>query len=197
MLFSVFFFAAASNLDNLVVGLSYGLRKIQINPLSNLLVASLTFLGTVAAMWAGRGASSFLSISAARGIGSLILVLLGLIALAKYYRDAKGKTVPQEGAWPVKNPEKFDGNRNQKIEWHEALVLGLALSLNNMGMGIGAGILGLGILPTASAAFFFSYLFLFAGNFLGSSCVSKLLETRADLVSGLLILFFGLWELVT
>ena len=51
---SVLAFSAAASADSLVVGLSYGLRKIKVDWKSNLVVALLSLAGTVCSMILGR-----------------------------------------------------------------------------------------------------------------------------------------------
>ena len=51
---SALLFSLSSNLDNIVVGLAFGIKKIHLDAVSNLTVAVITTTGTVIAMLFGK-----------------------------------------------------------------------------------------------------------------------------------------------
>jgi len=186
---SIFLFAVSSNLDNLVVGFSYGIKKIHVSLLSNLIIAFITFAGTLASMLAGSSITHFIPISIASAIGSVILIGIGIFSLIIYFRNRKN-----EALWHMTGSEKYDKNENKKIEYNEAVTLGLALTINNIGLGIGAAISGLGVLPTAIGSFIFSILFLYIGNVFGDSFLSEFIGKYAEPIAAIIIIILGIWE---
>ena len=58
-LLSALLFGVSSNTDNLVVGMSYGIKKMPIRWSENLIVALITFMGTVLSMILGKSVLLF------------------------------------------------------------------------------------------------------------------------------------------
>ena len=56
---SAVIFSMSSNLDNFVIGIAFGIKKIKIGFLPNLLIALITVAGTVASMYAGKIVSMY------------------------------------------------------------------------------------------------------------------------------------------
>jgi len=191
-LLSVILFASSSNLDNVIVGISYGVKKIHIPILANFLIASITSVGTVLSMLLGKYMSYFIPTFAAKIIGSVILIGIGTIGLIKYLNNREPQTKPKL----LDNPEKYDKNKNSRIECKEAISLGLALSANNIGLGLGASVSGLPILPAAIATFVFSLAYIYLGNFFGSGFLSNIMGKYAEPVGCLGIIALGIFELV-
>ena len=75
---SAVIFSMSSNLDNFVIGIAFGIKKIKIGFLPNLLIALITVAGTVASMYAGKIAASFLPRGLTDLLGASIIILLGL-----------------------------------------------------------------------------------------------------------------------
>jgi len=59
-----------TNIDNLGVGVAYGIKKIRIGMMSNLLIAFFNASGTFISMTAGERISQFLSVTTASYIGN-------------------------------------------------------------------------------------------------------------------------------
>ena len=121
---SVILFALSANIDCLVIGLSYSLKKTIIDINSNLLIAFMSTIGTYFSMMLGSLLTRFLSINTANHIGSLILIVIGISMILQKQQDIK----------------QFQSHK--KITLKETFLLGFALSLNNIGLGIGASITG-------------------------------------------------------
>lgn len=76
-LLSALLFSISSNLDNLLVGTAYGIKKIRINFIENIIIALITSTGTFLSMSAGAYMSKFLPGSVSNILGALILIILG------------------------------------------------------------------------------------------------------------------------
>ena len=189
-LIPIVIFVISSNLDNLVIGLSYGLKGISIGPWANLLIGLITLVGTVISMGLGKVLLALLPGNLAEMLGSAAILLIGLWLLVGWLRGRGG------GGWPGEDPERFDRDSSKRIEAGEALALGAALTVNNMGLGIGASAMGLGIVATSVGSCLCSILCLHAGNRVGRSWISRVLGRYAEPLSGLLVLCMGLYGLL-
>ena len=82
-------FALSANIDCLVIGLSYSLKKTIIDINSNLLIAFMSTIGTYFSMMLGSLLTRFLSINTANHIGSLILIVIGISMILQKQQDIK------------------------------------------------------------------------------------------------------------
>ena len=185
-LLSALLFGVSSNVDNLVVGMSYGIKKTPIRWADNLTVALITLVGTVLSMILGKSVRLFLPRWLAGVLGSVIIILIGAVGLVKFLIKLR------------RSDEADEEERElalQTLTRTEALILGLALALNNVGLGIGASITGLPVLPTALCSFLFSLVFLYAGNLIGRSKIAELVGEFAEPLAGLLMIGMGVYEI--
>lgn len=183
-------FALSANADNFVVGLSYGIKKIRIGLPSNFLIALISLLGTILSMSLGKVIYQFIPEHMSNIIGSILLILLGSWTIIKPL--LKGED-PND---ILENPEKADKDNSLYIDVKESVTLAFALTINNIGLGIGASVTGLNIALTSVLTFMFSLLMIIMGYFLGSSFSSKEFNHRATIVSGLIIIALGIYEML-
>lgn len=191
-------FAVSANLDNFVIGLSYGMKRIHIPILSNLMISLVIFCSTFLSMALSRSLAGLFPVRAADVLGSVMMILLGLYCLLGFVlrnRRFRRKQAVEDPEWPTRNPEKYDRDASHSIEFKEAFALGLALAVNNIGLGIGAGVSGLPMLATSLASLLCSFLFLCLGNRIGNSWLSNAIGRFAEPLSGLVILALGIYEL--
>ncbi len=176
-LISALLFAFSVNIDALLVGMSYGLRKVRIRFFHNLIISLISFMGTLFSLYLGRRIVSLLPPALSESAGSWILLSLGVFYLMK--------AVCSDGASHGKSV-------SASLRPSETLLLGAALSLNNIGIGIGASISGIALLPTAVITLAVTFLFLLAGNRLGKTSLLRFSGRTADLISGGMLLLLGL-----
>lgn len=207
-IFPILLFVISSSLDNFVVGLSYGIKKIKINYFNNLLIALISGIGTFLAMALGNILKLYIPPSLANYIGCGILMLLGIYLIFDFFRlkyknynferKKSNSTLEKIDFYDeiLNHPEIIDKDKSNIIEFKESLILGIALSLNNFGLGIGASIIGLNIYLTSLLSIIFSLIFIQAGFYIGHKYFSKIFENYATLISGIIILLLGLYSLV-
>lgn len=174
----IFGFAVSSSLDNLGVGISYGIRGIRINYLSNLIIAVICFIlsmtGIISGQWLAKVLPGVLPVL----IGALLLFIVGtriiLLAVprkqqeASQYREENKEAVSGGALGEIlKNPETVDKDKSGSIGYVEAAVLGVALAANAITNGIGAGLMGLSPLAISLTAAIGSYFTVWLGVFLG------------------------------
>lgn len=193
-------FALSANIDSFIVGMSYGIKKSNINLVKSTVISLVTLVGTVVSILMGARISQFLPASSTQAIGCALLIGLGLYYILKsflvYFREKFRKA-------EVKTNELVPGSANKApaeaalLTLKEGFFLGLALSINNFGMGIGASITGLKLVPTAIMSLIVSVFFLYAGNFIGKTKMPHISDQMADIISGLILAGLGIYELFT
>lgn len=206
---SILLFVISASLDNLVVGIAYGVKKLKISLISNLLIAFISCAGTFLSMLVGKLIGYFISPIYANVIGSSILIILGLWFIISSLKKRETKKeesaieTPQKKQAKIEyyncgellqSPEKADIDNSGNIDLKEALALGFALALNNMGLGIGASISGLSLTLTSLLTFVFSFLTIPIGYYIGKRFLSTILESNADIISGIIIILLALYQ---
>ena len=198
-LISSLLFAISANIDSFIVGMSYGIKKSNIDLLKSTVISLVTLTGTVIAILMGTQISQFLPASSTQAIGCALLIGLGLYYIIKsFFSYIREKIKKAE----VKSNECGSGTQNNVpakaslLTMKEGLFLGLALSINNFGMGIGASITGLKLLHTAVMSLVVSVIFLYAGNLIGKTKVPHISDQSADFISGLILAALGIYELL-
>ena len=71
----------AANLDNLGISISYGIRKIKIPLLSNLIICLISMVATYTSVVMGDLLTHFVPLYLANLLGSLLLCAIGILAL--------------------------------------------------------------------------------------------------------------------
>ncbi|MDI3328545.1 MAG: manganese efflux pump [Alicyclobacillaceae bacterium] len=173
-----------SNLDNIGVGLSYGLRNVRIPHLQNAVINGIGFLFAGAGAAAGHFLGAFAAPHAAGWISAFIFCSLGLAAVVRTIRS------PREAI-----PHPSDPARSgRSIGSWETVLLGLALSATNAASGTGAGVSGIGALPAGIAIGLWGYLCLWWGNAWSRSKAAAFLRRHGGWASGLLLILVGLHQ---
>lgn len=216
MLIASLLFGISASLDALLVGISFGLRRVRIRLWQNLVISLVTLLGTCLSVGLGHRLAALLPGAVSAYAGSLVLILLGMYYIAKWcvgflrscWRrrpelSAQDRTEPP-GPCKAPFPEAdcmerpgqeqrgaSDGRTAVSLGLAEVLTLSLTLSLNNLSAGLSASLAGLALIPAAIATFACSVLFLAAGNRLGGCHALQLAGCAAEPVSGVLLIGLG------
>ncbi|TYP50895.1 sporulation membrane protein YtaF [Thermosediminibacter litoriperuensis] len=211
---SSFLLAVAVSVDSFSAGIVYGMRKIKIPVLSQLIIAFSTSVALSLAMTGGSLLEKFMNPRLAEYTGSFILFLLGLSSLieALCRRDL---VEDQQNSSPrmiatlkikplglvikiLKEPAVADLNISGTIETREAFLLGTALALDAFGAGLGAGAVGFKLLPTIILVTFIGFIFMMIGLHVG---FNRLQGEKSDfsLIPGVLFMFLAvarvLWKI--
>ncbi len=193
-------FAFSANIDSLIIGVSYGIKRTLLPVSHCLLISLITFCGTAAALLLGGQILVLFPFSVTQWAGNLLLLGLGMYYVIKSIKD-----ILKNRACTEKNSLREDGNipalrrppgqtQARALSARECVLLGAALSVNNLGIGVGASITGLPLLPAAPLSFVCSALFLFLGNQFGKCCSSCAGDSYADLLSGIILMILGIYE---
>ncbi len=145
---SILGFALSSSLDNLGVGITYGIRKIRIGLISNGAIAFVCFIFSYLGILFGKWISAIVPGILPMIFSAVLLFAVGLRIIwlsfpRKHRQEEKKEDDMVKGLSSIlKNPECADFDKSQDISFLEALVLGVALSANALTNGLSAGMLG-------------------------------------------------------
>ncbi|MDR0266665.1 sporulation membrane protein YtaF [Paenibacillus sp.] len=197
--------AISSSIDNLGVGITYGIRGIRIRFLSNVVISIICFLFSAAGIYFGQWVSKVLPGIFPLLLGAFLLAIIGIrIILLAVPRRPKNVQQPENGettkkGWRgiLKNPETADWDQSGDIGWAETIVLGIALSANALTSGLGAGLLGLPPVYIALTAAIASFITVWLGVILGAKVAhirigSFSLGQFGTLISGVLLLLIAI-----
>lgn len=195
-LISSLLFGFSASIDSFIVGMTYGVKKMHISSCKNLIISTITLVGTVLSILAGSRIAPFLPERAAKAAGSMILILLGIYYIVKfiliYFK--KRRTANALSANALSYSAASGRPDTGLLTGREAAALGLALSVNNIGIGLGASISGIRLASTAAVTFFLSILLLALGNRLGKLHFLQFAGRFADPLAGLILIVLGLYE---
>lgn len=193
-------FTFSSSIDNLGVGLSYGVRKINVAFGKNLLIAIICFLMSMGGITFGVWLSTILPGMLPVIIGALLLFIIGIriILLAKPQNemDSNNEMQPKNVQDILRNPEEAHFKKSGEIGWGESVLLGVALSANALTNGVGAGLLGFSPLIISITAALGSFITVWMGVKLGSKVADVRVGTFTvgqfgTIISGVILLIIA------
>ncbi|MFB5189260.1 manganese efflux pump [Alicyclobacillus fastidiosus] len=190
-LLEIVWIGLASNLDNGGVGVAYGVRQVRIPWLPNLVIAIISFAGTLFAGLFGNVITHWVAPFIDNLVGAIVIICVGIGVLLQPFL----KLHPQSRSKIVRiifSPEEADFNKNNHISLTESIVLGIALSMNALAGGFDAGITQLNILYTSIFVGVFSFLLLWVGTFIGKKFAANRLGDHATIVAGILLILIGI-----
>lgn len=199
LILSALLFSLSFNLDNIVIGAAYGIKKIKIGIYANLIIATVTSAGTYLSMTLGKYLSGFLPDSSANIIGAAAILLLGvyfiLQSLIKLFRNTKPKELALKDVNDmIEYAEESDLDHSGNIDKKEALLVAMGLMLNNLGTGVAASITKIDIFLTIVFTFVLSLVTVMLGEAIGTHALGKLFGRYAPLFSGILLVLLGIFE---
>lgn len=196
----------ANNLDNTGVGIAYGVARIRISALVNLWISIITVAITGGAVYCGGALARFLPGHMPNILSAAILCAIGLwvmlptILHAQRFKQPVSPSPERAGSRfsllnILDDPRKADRDNSRHIDFFEASLLGIALSINNIGGGISAGLLHLSAVSTALLSAAISFVVIALGGLLSRRTADTRLSHFAPVVSGILLIAIGLYEL--
>lgn len=188
LLITAFLFSLSSNIDNLIIGVSYGIKEEKIPIFQNIIIAVITTLGTFIAMIAGKLIQKYISNEVGNIIGAVVIILMGMYFVLVSIKEIKGKKKTSENFH-----EQVSVQQNIKIK--DSILLGFALASNNLGVGVAASVMGLSIFWVCIFTFITSILTIIIGQELGDHVIGRILGKYDNLISGILLIILGLIEI--
>ena len=176
-------FAAACNLDTVLLSAGFAARGVVLRRGYGLVIAALTTLITWLSLALGAGAAALRGGRTAQVLGGLVLAGMGAWFLLDWLRRPGP---PPEGAEEAEEAEAA-GLRG-------CVALAAALAVNNAGAGAAAGVSGISPGLAAAANLLATLGALPLGRTLGSRLAGRLLGKYALPLTGGLLILLGLWE---
>ncbi|MGE5456300.1 MAG: manganese efflux pump [Ignavibacteriales bacterium] len=195
MIITVILLSLSMCLDNLVIGIAYGIKKIKINTIDNIIIASITTLGTLIVMILGMYLKLILPTLITKLLGTIIIIALGLIfiiqniiEIIKNHNGNINKIIDYA--------EKTDLNKSGDIDKKEAILIALGLMINNLGIGVVASVAGISIYLTVVFTFIVSIITVKVGVLMGSYFFGNFFGKYATLIGGILLVILGLLNII-
>lgn len=176
----------AANLDNLGIGLAYGVKNTKVPLTSNVTIAAMSMIVTYLSIMIGSTLIEFIAPNKAYFVGNLLLCIIGLYTIISYKFSSTTS---------AENLEGIDKDRNNIISFREALVLGLILSINCLGSGIAIGANGISAIWTVISIGFFSILTFAIGGHFGLLLSKTFIGKYSTIISGVILIFIGILEM--
>jgi putative sporulation protein YtaF len=196
---SIVLIGIVANLDNLGIGVAYGVQSTRIPYLSNLIIAIIGAMITYLSVSLGGWIGTYISHHLANLGGGVLLILLGGWTI---WSEIKKLSSPQQRHQShylrqiLDNPEKADKDKNQVISLKESILLGLALSLNCFGVGFGGGVSGVSPLWSGLLVGLISFFTIGIGVRIGLEISHSWINKFACTLAGLLLIGIGLIEII-
>lgn len=204
ILLPAFLLSLSACLDNIVIGIAYGMKKTKIPFCSNLLIAVVTSLGTLVSMMFGKLIATIIPMYISKALGAVMIILIGIYFILDYVIKKRNEKNPV----PVNEAVCDDSSATQdlcgvqnlcclpkKINFKETIMLAFALTINNLGIGISASLAGVNIAATVALTFIISILTIVIGVSMGFNIIGRLFGKYASVVSGILMVVLGFVEL--
>jgi putative sporulation protein YtaF len=213
-LISILSLASSSSADNLMVGIAFGVRGTRLPFLSNLLIAALNGAGTLLSMIAGNVIAGLLKPRLATWTGATVIIGIGVWMVIQEMRLRHGVGLPEKQpraaresivrdtvfrriAAILDNPCAADSHFSGYVDFKESFLLGLALTFTNLVSGLAAGLMGLSPALTTFLSVVFNLAAIWIGMRTGCSLSYRWLGSSAGPISGLLLIFVGIYEILS
>ena len=170
-------FAAACNLDTVILAMGYGMRGVRLTAAQTMVIGGITTLVTWMSLVLGDTAAAVLPEGLAELLGGLVLVGIGLWFMLDWLRRPEGETEP---------------DRRVSTLW-ECVSLAAALAVNNAGIGVAAGVSGVSPGWAAVGNFLVTLAALYVGRGVGDRLAGRMVGNFAVPLSGVLLIALGAW----
>lgn len=200
-LLSGILFSISTNIDNIPIGISYGLKKVHISLFKIFFIVSITSVITFFSMYAGQNISTLFNIKYASFFGALTLIGIGTFPYIKkiillFLKHLKLRLFRCKNLKVSKNKKNVNSSNSKKLSIKELMLITTTLSLNNIATGIIASMTGINILCATISTLIFGTLFLYFGNNIGKKINNKKIERYSSNISSLILILLGLLELM-
>lgn len=201
---SIFLLCLAPNLDNMAIGLAYGVRKINVPFKSNFAIALFSGFATLISSFFGNLLANYIPNYIGNVIGGSIVCIMGIYTIISYLHNKRMLKKPNENGKQyldnlkavMDDPSIADRDYSGDISLKESILLGIALAVNCLGTGFGAGMTGVNVLVLTVAVIIFSLITISFGAFVGKRYAARLLGDRSTIISGILLLVVGVYQIL-
>lgn len=210
MLFQLIFLALALSVDSFGIGVSYGVRKISLSPVSILIISLMSLGFSTISVFFGNLISIIFSEKITSFISIVILILMGLFIIKKGVESEDENKIKELKIKSnkkifslfikslgitisvIKTPSSCDLDNSKIIEHKEAFYLGTALSIDCIGVGIAVSSFNSYSFLFPILIVIFQIIFLNTGVFIGKKLnLKKLNESSLSIISGIILILIG------
>ena len=184
---TIVFLGIAANLDNLGIGLAFGIRKTAIPFRSNFAIALVSMAMALVAMLAAEYVTLFLSETTANRLGGGMLCAIGAWML--FHNQSPRPNF-------LDDPDASDTDGDRVLSVREALPLGFLLSANSLAGGFGMGVSGGPMAATVLAIGVFSLLTVGCGHRFGGLLTRTWFGRYPSEIAGGLLILIGVAEMI-
>lgn len=197
----------AVSLDSFGVGITYGMRKINVSLRPLLIIMLCNGLVVLISMMFGEWLISFINVESTKYMGGIILTMLGLFSLYNVIGIKKPKTSLNnlpfssdnkpfsnllENYMFVVETSHFKNKALKVMSLKESILLGFALAFDSFGAGLGAAMIGYSPFLTASLVALMSGFFICFGIKFGFVIAKIKLLQQLVFIPPFLLMLFGL-----
>jgi putative sporulation protein YtaF len=210
-LFYVLVLGIALSIDGFIAGMAYGLRNIRMPFASLIIVCIITVLCTETAMACAAMLGNFIDPHIAIMLGSLLLILIGMVSLFQEYLTKNVTPYQSDGDVTARKltfsigrlvisimtkPETADVDHSQRISSLEAIFLGLALGVDNMVATFAAALMGSLPLYTPVVMGLVQVIVFSSGVYASTRFVPERLKNRFPYLPGAILIILGLLRIL-
>lgn len=189
----------------MAIGLAYGARGINVPLKSNIAIALFSGITTFTSSFIGNLLSNYIPSHFGNIIGGAIVSMIGAYTIINFMlnRNKSKRTQVNDNQYfdniraVMDDPGLADRDYSGDISLKESILLGTALAVNCLGTGFGAGMTGVNIYLLCSAVVIFSVLTISLGAFIGKHFAASFLGEKATIISGLLLIAVGIYQIIT
>jgi len=201
---SIFLLCLAPNLDNMAIGLAYGARKINVPFKSNFAIALFSGFATLISSFFGNLLTNYIPNYLGNVIGGSIVSAMGVFTIVSYLLNKRKSKIARESSHlyldnlkaVMDDPGIADTDYSGDISLKESILLGIALAVNCLGTGFGAGMTGVNVFVLTGAVIIFSLMTISFGALVGKRYAAVFLGDKATIISGLLLLAVGVYQIL-
>ena len=176
-----FAFAFSANIDNIAIGMSYGIKKIKIGSKINLIISTLMAVITYITMFIGKSISNLFDVTLIHKIGAYLLIIIGIYLLFKEF---------------LSKIKENDNKDLSNLTIKNILIIVFTLSTNNIATGVAASMIGINIYLTFLFTFIFSFLLLYMGNKIGRNILNESIEKYSNILSAVILVILAIFQII-
>lgn len=205
MLLSLVILALSVSIDSFGIGITYGIRNTKIFKNAKVILFMISIFMTSMSISFGTFLSEFFSENVTKWIGGCFLIMMGLWIIYQALGPKKEENFIENSSPTIyqfmirflgitiqiiRNPISSDLDHSQKIDWKEAIYLGICLSIDSICIGICSSMIGYRSLLFPILVASFQLIFLSCGRLLGEkiACASHIPENIWSTLSGVLLI---------
>ncbi|WP_264184013.1 manganese efflux pump MntP [Bacillus shivajii] len=182
MLWQILILVVASNLDDLGVGFSLGM-KYRLSWQVIWIISILSGLTMAFGLFIGNQFSLFFSGDFPMYLAAFVFAAIGFWFI---WQGQKGS----------EHEETIANKKYLNLGWKGAILLGIVLGIDSVAAGVSGGLTNLPILLTSVLAWFTSFLFIWFGSRFGRFLAAKVIRDYADYFAGVLFILLAAYIII-